>query len=289
MKPRFMMVKRGNEGSRSPFMARLLIGIVTLRDTLYLWGLPLNEYQQSQDKFDRQYSCVLDAAQAARDAAIEIEQLVAGHAEAITSGRAVQFRHAQCDILETIDVPLRQAIGKLLDQGAIATKTGLQRILKDSLNLDIGFLFQAEPAFKRGVATLRSNGDVHLAGYLETVRSTWHSGLQSLRVEHEHHGWSLPKTVYSAASPGAVLPEFPQVRGLPVNAFAVKTANRLLVFIENMMVYGMTAQCRLPLVVSEVPPAKRDPMLPLRFRVTPAGLDSSSPWVISYSDDADFL
>jgi hypothetical protein len=116
-----------------------------------------------------------------RDAAVEAGRLVTAHLDAIQDAQAVRFGANQYDILQTIDIPLSQAVDKLIDQGIVAIKTGLQDILRDPLGLNIGFLFQKEPPFSEGIAVLRASGENDLAQYLEDVRVGWLSHFHKYR------------------------------------------------------------------------------------------------------------
>jgi hypothetical protein len=177
----------------------------------------------------------------------------------------------------------------LIDQSIVATKTGLQSILKELLGVDIGFFFKQDAGFRAGVLDLRAAGETDLADYLEDVRNVWHSALQDLRSQHEHHGWSLPKVQYSLSAPSQVEMALPDVLGVPIDQFAQETANRVLLFIENMMVYALQRQSNYPIFVVEIPNGNRDPVKPQRFRLAPRGLDPSPAWRIRFRDDIDFV
>ena len=77
---------------------------------------------------------MFESAQATRDAAREVLSLVNTHRINIASKRIVKIYNNQYDILETIDIPLGQAIDKIIIQGTIAVKTGLQNILSCRFN-----------------------------------------------------------------------------------------------------------------------------------------------------------
>jgi len=282
-----VLKKISNESSSSPFLARLLFGLLNMRDQLYLMGI--QDKQEKQKLFDRKFKPMYEAAQATRDAAIEVEQLIRTHLDAIHSGRAVQFKANQYSIQETIDISLGQAVGKLINQSIIATKSCLQDILKDPLGVDIGFLFQEDRKFDDGLAAMRKAKEDHLAIYLSEVRTKWSSELNELRRLHEHDGWSLDEIKYKRTSTTQVEVILPTINGLPIDKFVCRSANRVLLFIENMMAYAMQQSCKYPIFIVEIPKEQRDSKNPQRFRLAARGLDNTSPWVLSYSDDLDFV
>jgi hypothetical protein len=290
MTPPYQVKKVSDEGSLSPYISRLFKGLLDFRDQLFLLGTEGQQRQTMQAHFDQQFTPMYEAAQATRDAAIKVRELVDSHLIAIQSGKAVQYKGNQYDILATIDKPLSQAVDLLIDQSIIATKTGLQNILRDPLNLDIGFFFQKDKGFGKGINDLRTSGENDLAQYLQDVRDNWHSKLQDLRTKHEHEGWFLDSIEYRLTAPSRVTLSLPTVLGMPVNEFVLKTANRVLLFIENMMVFALQRYChQYPIFVVEIPKESRDPMNPQRFKLAPKGLDASPPWVIAYHDDMDFV
>ena len=265
------------------------MGILEFRNQLYLLGVEGPEKQKRQVQFDRAYKPVYEACQAARDAAANGLNLLAEHVRRIDEGEAVRFRETQYDILENIDTQLSQDVDKLIDQSIVATKGGLQDILRDLLDLDIGFLFQQDPGFAAGNSQLRSDGYADLADYLENVRKTWMSDLQDLRNRHEHQGWSLDPLDYRLAAPDKVRIILPDVDGVAVDEYLKRTANRVLLFVENMMIYSMSRQTNYPIFVKEIPPERRTPIDPKRFALAPRGLDKSPGWAISYIEGDDFI
>lgn len=77
---------------------------------------------------------------------------------------------------------------------------------------------------------------------------------------------------------------------MPVDQFARITANRVLLFVENAVVYAMQRdKGKLPIYVAEIPPQERDPNYPRRFRVLPRGLAAAQPWTIQYAESFDFV
>jgi hypothetical protein len=286
----FVQVKKvSDEGSSSHFVARLFMGMLEFRNQLFLLGAEGPQLETMRGNFDKQYTPIYEALQAIRDAAIKVRDLVYFHLHAIKIGKAIKIGSNQYDILEVIDVPLSEAIDQLIDQSIIATKSGLQTMLKDQLNLEIGFFFQQEKEFKKGIENLQALGETDLAQYLQNIRDYWHSQLQELRVQHEHKGWSLKRLNYRLSGPQSVIVDLPIVLDMPVNEFAIKTANRILLFVENMMVYAMQRHCQFPIFVAEIPKESRDFRNPQRFRLAPRGLDPSQPWVITYREDMDFI
>ena len=265
------------------------MGMLQMRDQLFLSSFGGREKQDKRDLFDAKFKPMFEAAQATRDAAVEAIRLIAPHVTRIRNGQAVRFRANQYDILETIDTKLSQAVDKLINQAVVSTKSGLQDILRSVLALDIGFLFQQDCGFNQGVAQLEASGQNQLARYLEDVRASWLSHLQDLRNRQEHQGWTLDAIDYHRIGPAEVEAVLPQIDGIPVDQFARQTANRVLLFIENMMVFSMARNCKFPIFAAEIPREQRNHANSQRFRLVPRGLDQGPPWTIGYRDDIEFV
>jgi len=281
--------KVSDEGSSSPFIARIFMGILEFRDQLYLLSAQAEDRKRQQDRFDQAFKPVLEASQAARDAAVAGLKLLTDHISRIENGDAVRFRGNQYDILEGIDAELSQEVDKLIDQSMVAIKSGLQDMLRDLLDLDIGFLFQNDQQFAGGIADLSAAGENELADYLEVIRGTWLDSLQDLRNRHEHRGWSLNSLAYELVAQNEVQVRLPTVDGILLDQFIRQTTNRVLLFVENMLVFAMARRVQYPIFVKEIPPDRRNPVDPKRFVLAPKGLDNSPRWRITFEDGVDFV
>lgn len=287
----FQVKKVSDEGSSSPFVARIFMSPLEFRDFLLSARFTDEALFKARADFDKKFTPMLDAAQATRDAAREAILLVNSHRFKIASRRIVKIYNNQYDILETIDTPLNQAVDKTIIQGTVAIKTGLQNLLSDFLDLKIGFIFQKPKPFEKGILEFRKAGENDFADYLIRVRESWLAELMALRNKREHEGQKLDNINYGLIGGTTVAVTFPSVLNFSVDQFARYTANRILLFIENTMAYAFQRIVgrAIPISLVEIPPEQRDPSNPQRFRLSPNGLDSSLPWRISYRDDLDFV
>lgn len=164
MEPPFQVKKVSDEGSSSPFMARIFISTLEFRDFLLSAQFSDQELFNARGEFDNKFRPMFEAAQATRDAAREVLSLVNTHKINIASKKIVKIYNNQYDILETIDTPLGQAIDKIIIQGTIAVKTGLQNLLSQFFGLNIGFMFTKTTSFKNGILKFRKAGENDFAG-----------------------------------------------------------------------------------------------------------------------------
>lgn len=278
-----------DEGTSSPIVARLFFGLLQLRDTSKMAvQTPLDSAHFSHT-FDARHRPIFEACLATRDAAREVLRLSYTHQQDVATGRVIAFDPPGYQVLSTIDKELSQAIAKLLDQAVIACKSTLQRMLDEVLQLDIGFLYMKDPAFEEGLASLQRDGVTDLQAYLVAVRATWLSALLSLRNKHEHEGWTLPRCDYAMPTPGHVTLRLPHIDAAPVDQWAQKTANQVLRFVEDMIVFGLARRAPHPLYIVEVPPQHRDPRNVLRFRLAAKGFHNNTQWTIAYAEEDAFI
>jgi len=281
-------IKVSDEGTSSPFIARIFMGMLVLRDQLYLMNIDSDSQNNARDKFDKQFNPMFEAAQATRDAGKNLIGNFNDYFSSIKSGDSVKIENGQIQVIRTIDTELIQDVNKTIDQSVIAIKSALQKILKKMFAIDIGFLFQKEDIFNDGIKTLRDKSEEPLAEYLIAVRSNWLWELLTLRNAIEHEGWVLDRIEYYFGQ-NRIAVKIPEINGVPVNIYVSQTVNRVLLFIENMMVFGMQQFPRYPLFVTEIPKEQRNPKSPERFRLSTFGLEEVIPWSIRYSEESDFL
>ena len=252
----FVVQKFADEGTQSPFMARVFLGILHLRDGV-------SPDPQKRSDFDKAYEFVLMTLLNTRTTARDITTLFTQHAQKIVRGEVARVQGQTLYIDENIDKELRRQTEDFLNTAVRVLKQGMQEVAK-SLNVNIGFLFRKSETFDKGVAALRSS-DAPLAEYLHCVRK-WSEPLVQCRNAMEHTASVLPRVVYSHSANGARAEE-PQIEGQPVSEFVAFMTDRLTCFVEEFTAHCL--QLRLPqgLSLTELPLTQRDPEVPERFRL----------------------
>jgi hypothetical protein len=270
VEPTWTVQKVADEGSSSPFMARLWIGIVHLRDQVY-------PDAGARDRFDKAYDFVLKSLFSARDASRQLMGLWTEHERKVESGEVARVQGKSIHVNESVSQELGQEADAFLNAATRALKKGMQDIAS-VLGVNIGFLFQKQMHFESGIKAMEAT-DPALAAYLREAR-TWSERLLAARNAVEHDGWTLPEVTYQRVDDKIVARQ-PAIDGQPVTAFAEFVFDRLACFVEDV-----TAHClgrRLPAFValSEVPQAERPDEKPERFRLTLA-VGGTKPWLIAF-------
>ena len=272
---KWIVQKLADEGSASPFMARLFMGLMRLRDAIYTDPV-------ARESFDKVFDFVPTSLLTARTTAKEISELWVGHSSKVAAGEIVRRQGAAIHIEESIDKELRKQAEHFLNNSARVIKQGMQE-LTALLGVDIGFMFKQQPAFERGIAALKSI-DPLLADYLEKSRQTWSERLIKSRIDLEHNNWSLPRVRYDTSGANIVAVE-PVVAGQPVTEFVQAMLDRLCCFVEDVTAHCIQQKMAAPITITEIPLAERRSEVPERFKLTLA-VGGQPRWSISYQSSS---
>lgn len=263
--------KLADEGASSPFMARLLMGVMRIRDVAFQEG--------TRKSFDDVYETLSTALISARDTAREIAEIWRAHNSNVSSGTCVRRSPHTLHIDENVDRELRRLTESFLNATARSLKHGLQELAK-VLGCNLGFWFQKEPSFKSGVTHL-TNHDAALADYLSQSRAIWSETLMLRRNAVEHEGWTLPKVAYRDEADKVAACE-PLVDGKPVTEFVEFMLDRLCCTVEDLVMHLLSTRLPMGIGLHEIPPERRPAEAPERFRITPL-LGGEPLWRLKYN------
>jgi hypothetical protein len=267
--PKWIVSKIADEGSSSPFVARLFIGVTQLRNQVFF-------DEKDRDAFDKPYESTLNALLDARATANDILRLVRDHRLKVSRGEAARLAGKTIHV-DGVHKELRKHTSDFLTSAGRSLKQGMQSVAK-ALGIDIGFFFKNQNAFEKGLASI-SSSHAELADYLRAAR-TWAEKLNLMRNKVEHEGWILPRVGYRESG-GKIEMMEPHVEGEPVSEFVGCTLDRLCCFVEEVTVYGLRVKMDSALSVAEMPLSERDPSVPQRFRLALA-LGGTRLWKLVY-------
>lgn len=269
VQPDWTFQKVADEGSSSPFMARLMIGMLRLRDTV--------SEAVDRGRLDEPYDFVIKSLISARDAMRELTKVWEDHERKVDEREVAHVRGKALRIDESVDRELGQEADAFLNAASRVLKKGMQDVAR-VLGVNIGFLFQKESAFETGVNALQSS-DPSLADYLRQAR-TWSETVQQARNAVEHEGWTLPRVEYARAGDKIKAIE-PGIIGRPVTEFMAFTFDRLVCFVEDVTAHLLKQKLPNLTTLTEVPLTQRPAEVPERFRLTltHGGMPA---WVIAY-------
>lgn len=267
--PKGVVQKFGDEGTTTPFIARLMLGVLHIRDAAY-------GDTAGRLRFDELYEPVLSGLRDAREASKEIEKSWKEHQAKVESGAIARVQKGTIYVDGHIDRPLKRDLDSFLNTAVRVVKQSTQQ-LAEHHGVDIGFLFKKQSAFETGVSELRKTDPV-LADYLSAARD-WSEPLVLMRNDLEHGTIPLPKVVYKDEN-GRVRAGEPMVGAALITDFTLQTLDRVCCFAEEVTVYCLKKKLPKGIDITEQPLAERRKIAPLRFHlcVVPGGLP---PWVLA--------
>ncbi len=256
-KPSGVILKYADEGTDSPFMARLFMGILNLRDRAFS-----NEGKRLE--FDEAYKFVFDALTAARTAHKEIIQTVTEHRRKVSQGEIARVEGGMIHIAEDINGQLSRQLNDFLYSAVRCIKDGMQKLVTLLQSGNIGFLFKKQKLFEKELSKLAMTKP-ELAEYLRNVRD-WSDKLVTRRNKL-HEGWFLPLTKYNGNGNIIEITE-PEIEKQPVSEFVGFMFDRLCCFVEEITVYGLQSQMPQHTSITEIKVQERKENCKERFRTT---------------------
>ena len=268
----FTVAHLADEGSSTPFIARLWMTPLQLRDLVL---------HQAADiaSFDAAYHSILNDLITLRRIGRETLDLWNTHVERIARGELIRYDNGT-HVDQTIDEPLSHNVETIIRNAAYAAKQFQE--LTRLFGSDIGFMFKDDNGFQAGIKTLEVT-DPMLADYLREHRK-WLQPLTLTRNSLEHKPFVAPRIQYERKAGNRFEVREPEVLGLPLSSFVPVILSRLNRFVEEVLIRSMQTAMPNPMTIAEIPLGARDPIKPERFF---AGLVGEvQRWQIIYSDDA---
>jgi hypothetical protein len=224
---KILVQKVGDEGTASPFVARIMLGVMQIRDAVY--------DEKARTQFDDLYEPILSGLRNAREASQDIAREWEQHQAKVESGAIVSVRGRTIHIGENIDRSLKRDLDSFLNTAVRTIKHSLQLLASD-LGVQIGFLFQKEAAFEAGIAKTRAFNPM-LADYLLATRQ-WSEPLVLMRNDLEHGKIPAPKVSYTLDNM-PVKAEEPVLNGQRITEFTNGVLDRICCFVEEIVVCGL--------------------------------------------------
>lgn len=273
-RPKMVIHKARDEGTSSPFVARIFLGLCVLRDEAIA-------DKSLRERFDKSFEGVLTGLDTLRDTAILTNKLYSSHRDAVACGKIARIANGDIYVDESVDLELKKQVESLISTAARIVKERTKELLK-ILDTNIGFLFQKEAAFNNGITRLRPS-DPALADYLVETRAKWCERLRTIRNDQLEHGtWSLERVRYEQIGTGVRAIE-PLVDGQPVTEFAAHIVDRVCCFVEELCTHALQSRMRHDVSLTEIPLKERNTENAARFRVALVG-GGASIWTIVYHE-----
>jgi hypothetical protein len=139
----FLVKKFADEGAHSPFMSRIFYGQLKLAETL----------GTKQEAFRKAHWNLMTTLLEIRDTAKDVVKTWKDHIRKVDEGSIVERHGLDIQITENVDRPLGRLVSEFLTGATRSFKERMQQTAR-TLGLEIGFLYQKQVAFERGLADL---------------------------------------------------------------------------------------------------------------------------------------
>jgi len=272
-RPNWVVEQRGNEGTSSPFIARLFLGICRLRDQA------LSDAKM-REEFDVAFESVLTGLEVIRSAASELARTLSEYQQQVERGEAVRIANGITYIDKKIDKVIRRNCEEVIGTTCRVMKDRMQILLR-TLGFDIGFLYQQEGAFNTGQTKMKQK-DPPLAEYLQQTRIEWSERAILCRNNFEHKIVGQLKVKIQTVGNSVKALE-PQVEGQPVTAFVNQMTDRVCCFCEDLLAHALQSHMPAGVSITEIPLAERKPEIVERFQPALVG-GGAILWKIAYHD-----
>jgi hypothetical protein len=272
-RPNWVVEHRGDEGTSSPFVARLFLGVCRLRDQA------LSD-AKVREEFDIAFESVVTGLEAIRSAASSLGKTLAEYQQQVARGEAVRIVNGVTYIDKKIDKEIRRDCEEVIGTTCRVMKDRMQVLLR-TLGFEIGFLYQQEGAFNTGLTKLKQQ-DQRLAEYLQQTRARWSERTILYRNNFEHTIVGQLKVKIQVLGNSVQAAE-PQVERQAVTAFVNHIADRVCCFVEDLLAHALQSRLPAGVSVTEIPLAERKPEIVERFQLALMGAGMPI-WTISYHD-----
>ncbi len=275
------LLKAFDEGSAEPFIARLMIGILELRDHhIQARMQSQSELEPMRKEFDDLYGPVLEAMFVARKAATSIRDTVAQHEQKVKSGEIVGWQRNALEIHESINSQLQDDLGRFLNAAVRAIK--LLQPAAACLGTDIGGFFVNDTNHENRMRQLEAAGRLPLAKYLRRCRAEWSERLVKRRNSLEHEGWVLGSVKYVPSADRTVTMTEPMIDSVGASDWVTGQLSHVVAFVEEIMADAFAHALPDEHALVEIPAMDRDPTKPRRFRPGFPALENVNRWKLRY-------
>ena len=260
----FVFQKVYEMGSADPFVARMMLQIMELRDSVF-------HGNSDRREFDEFYEPILVNLLECRNAGKQCEQIITDHKRKIASKQIISFQNKALTITESIDSELNRNFKDFFIKGTIALNS-LERMSK-FLGYSVKFAFgRSKTIFEKGSKEFlkRHPGD-QFENFIQMLQGdweTWYPTFNEIRTKIEHDGFNLPRVHYAVDRDKNVAVSIPTINSKGIIDTLSLLWDNLFEFCEDIIVCQFGFKLDPLLVIVCVSPNQRDPQQPVKYKLS---------------------
>jgi len=252
-----------DEGTSSPFPARLMGQMFNLRDKLI-------RDKKKRQAFNNAYNPILDNFMELKTTVKELKEIQDQHLKEVAEGGAVIIHpNRQISVIRPIDTRYRALIKDFFIKGEMII-SGIPGVGKE-FDIRIGFFFGDANKFKKGVDKLRVAWKElcePVIQDLEYARSTWYKDFNDIRNDIEHKTLKVPPIEYHLDGNAKVSVHFPDfVPNHSVLVTMEHLTDRILELLEDCIVFMFATRLEPGLLIKIIPENERDPANVIKYKL----------------------
>jgi hypothetical protein len=250
-------------GTNDPFTARMLFGMLKIRDHFY----QDKERLEFDSLFTPIYQNILEAKYV-KDQYIEMEKV---HRMNIHSEKTAKYENGVIRVDEDISFSLNIWFKDFFIRGHIALDC-LKRLTKKIFGVNIEFFFSNNYKFKNGLekfqAQYKSGLFTHFIKTLVAERKNWIEPFVEMRIKIEHDGFKLDSPVYRVIN-NKIVVIYPKIADKEIPETLELLWDSLFNFCEDIIVMLFASRLKgdEPFSIMYIPEELRDPIMPVKYQV----------------------
>jgi hypothetical protein len=252
-----------DEGTSSPFVARLLYQVYKILDTV-------STSEKEKNEFKASYNVIFENARATFKIIKKLRRLRDEHEQKLKNGMLIRIESGNSiSILEPIDDEYRECVKDFFIKGEIAIEGIIA--LADAWNLKIDFFFKKEKKFDRGSIELIESRREQGEWIIENVRwarDNWYEKFNETRNLIIHHNYHIPNVRYDIVNKRSVVARFPTLEdGRDILEHLEYVFPLYMELIEECVVFILSTRMQPYQHIKEIPENERNHEIPIRYEI----------------------
>jgi hypothetical protein len=262
-KATFTVKKILDEGTASPFPARLMLQMFEFRDAVF-------NIDKEKSDFDKAYKPIIENFQELNSSIKKLRLLRENHIRDLHSGIVIKNRSDnQIDIEKTIDSEYKSGVKDVFIKGEM-TISGLKKV-GEFFGVNINFFFGKEKKFNDGSQELlqtHKNNAKFIIDKIKLARETWYSDFNEYRNAFEHDYVNFQEVEYKRSVNGNFEAIFPKISdGSDLLDVLEKIRDRILELVEDSLMFLFSTKLKPFQVIRVIPENERNPNIVKKYAI----------------------